>query len=691
MWGEYMNILKKIIIFFEKKSDYWYIVLSCFVILDIINNAFLELFVPRWGCSIVTIILIIFLNLYIGIMYRSYKSKYKNYTKGIENKIIFRVEELEEHICDINEKQIELENKLTNSIKENIEDNTIKINNNVKDATNTIIESVSSTRNELVSNGEVNITQLVEKINKQYSEQIKFNVKNFTNINSQLFKQNEFYSKTMKEQNQGIKDATTIIGNAIEASDILTKQESNNIESKLDKIKGIIEITKDNLNGDIQKLSESIRNDVKIIHEQNDNNTKNIIQQVESDSQNTKESYVSLNEKINELNNFISNVDKGIGNKLEQSVSQLEDIYINESTINKDNTEKLINKLEENLTKKVDENVLIEKQILESINDENELIEAINNSVRLLEGVINKNDQELKSNLRENKEFISKQINTSIEKMDILDSNNIKRLEGLTNRITQIEQNIISKTDILGVRTADLQAIVTKLITQVLDEIDDLNENENSSYDRIFKQISGFSNSIKRSLNKIIQELNDQKQTIENETKLYLSSINEQFEQDSKIKNEISEGLKINQNYQEELRSRFDNLQSQISVLSSLSEMVKNISTELAKRPKDQDNIKPNRVEKIEDKETGIIVHNHYKNNKLILSEMMRNNKKVYDAEYDSSGQIIRTRNYGDNGDVITELQFYENGQVKTRKENINVDGISKEIISNFDKKGNKM
>lgn len=104
----------------------------------------------------------------------------------------------------------------------------------------------------------------------------------------------------------------------------------------------------------------------------------------------------------------------------------------------------------------------------------------------------------------------------------------------------------------------------------------------------------------------------------------------------------------------------------------------------------ENEQIKPDRVEEIIDNDTGIIVHNHYKNNTLVLSEMLTNKKKTYDAEYGTSGQLIKTRNYGEDGTVVTELEFYPSGQVKTRIEKIKVNGTKKTITTQFDEQGNK-
>ena len=98
----------------------------------------------------------------------------------------------------------------------------------------------------------------------------------------------------------------------------------------------------------------------------------------------------------------------------------------------------------------------------------------------------------------------------------------------------------------------------------------------------------------------------------------------------------------------------------------------------------------PDRTEEIRDPETGITVFNHYKNNKLISSEMRKGRQKTYEVEYDAQGRIIHSRNFDANGLVSTDLQFYPNGQVKTRTERVTVDGKVMTVTSQFDEQGNK-
>ena len=98
-----------------------------------------------------------------------------------------------------------------------------------------------------------------------------------------------------------------------------------------------------------------------------------------------------------------------------------------------------------------------------------------------------------------------------------------------------------------------------------------------------------------------------------------------------------------------------------------------------------------NDKETIEDVESGIKVINTLLNNLIVHSEMFQDGIKVFDADYDNSGNILSSRNYNKNGDTTTEMSYYQNGQVKERKE-ITIGSSGSEIrTTNFDINGNKI
>ena len=138
--------------------------------------------------------------------------------------------------------------------------------------------------------------------------------------------------------------------------------------------------------------------------------------------------------------------------------------------------------------------------------------------------------------------------------------------------------------------------------------------------------------------------------------------------------------------------TRLDRLQDQVANLNSLSDVIRNFAAvqQQAGQAAASEKKEPDRTEEIRDPETGITVFNHYKNNKLISSEMRKGRQKTYEVEYDAQGRIIHSRNFDANGLVSTDLQFYPNGQVKTRTERVTVDGKVMTVTSQFDEQGNK-
>ena len=133
-------------------------------------------------------------------------------------------------------------------------------------------------------------------------------------------------------------------------------------------------------------------------------------------------------------------------------------------------------------------------------------------------------------------------------------------------------------------------------------------------------------------------------------------------------------------------------IQNEISSITKATTLLNAIYAILQnQKTSDTQSGKGDRIEEIKDTESGAIVKNHYKKDKLVFSEMISNGRKTYDVQFDNDGKITKSHNYNSKGDVITELEFYRNGQVKTRKELITKDGQKKTIVTKFDDHGNKL
>ena len=184
-------------------------------------------------------------------------------------------------------------------------------------------------------------------------------------------------------------------------------------------------------------------------------------------------------------------------------------------------------------------------------------------------------------------------------------------------------------------------------------------------------------------------ELERRKQEEEQAHKTQLHAIYEDTSQVSRLNDTVTGYSKIVEAYQAGLNGKLNNLESQIVSLNSLAQMLKNASEQRESAAPAGKN--PNRVDEIHDQETGMTIFNHYKGNKLVLSEMKSGKKKIYEMEYDKDGRITRSRNYDNAGNVTTEMHYYTNGQVEERTERILVDGKIRIVKTKFDPNGKKI
>ncbi|PNV59204.1 hypothetical protein C0033_25225 [Clostridium sp. chh4-2] len=260
---------------------------------------------------------------------------------------------------------------------------------------------------------------------------------------------------------------------------------------------------------------------------------------------------------------------------------------------------------------------------------------------------------------------------------------------GLEEQVIRVQNGLEKRMDQLSVGTSMLQQSITKLLVQVLDNTDENAEKADRSYNYLFKQVNDFSKNTKSQIEQLKNELERRKQEEEQAHKTQLHAIYEDTSQVSRLNDTVTSYSKIVEVYQAGVNGKLNNLESQIASLNSLAQMLKNASEQRESVAPAGKN--PNRVEEIHDQETGMTIFNHYKGNKLVLSEMKSGKKKIYEMEYDKDGRITRSRNYDNAGNVTTEMHFYTNGQVEERTERILVDGKIRIVKTKFDPNGKKI
>ncbi len=99
----------------------------------------------------------------------------------------------------------------------------------------------------------------------------------------------------------------------------------------------------------------------------------------------------------------------------------------------------------------------------------------------------------------------------------------------------------------------------------------------------------------------------------------------------------------------------------------------------------------PNRTETIVDEKLGSKLNNTYKNDKLVLSQILTKGKVTYEVKYDDKERPKWSCTYDENHKPSIEIEYYENGQVKRRTQFVVQNGTTLKQITNFDINGNKI
>jgi len=99
----------------------------------------------------------------------------------------------------------------------------------------------------------------------------------------------------------------------------------------------------------------------------------------------------------------------------------------------------------------------------------------------------------------------------------------------------------------------------------------------------------------------------------------------------------------------------------------------------------------PNRTETIVDEKLGSKLNNTYKNDKLVLSQILTKGKVTYEVKYDDKERPKWSCTYDENHKPSIEIEYYENGQVKRRTQFVVQNGTTLKQITNFDINGNKV
>lgn len=294
---------------------------------------------------------------------------------------------------------------------------------------------------------------------------------------------------------------------------------------------------------------------------------------------------------------------------------------------------------------------------------------------------------EVKLSLNEVETEISNAEKGNAELTEELKKSIASELQNVGDELSKIEgiqkDNVVQIIELVDSKLLELNQELVKQANSILDKSDENTDYVSEKYNRVFDQIQSVAKESKILIKRVNDAIEENKNTIIHSQNVVTDSIGSHF-QDVKNKEKELESLKavVERNFIN-ISSELEITRGQLSSLNSLSVLIKNLS----EKREDKVEKKQNRIETIEDPDSGLTVKNEYKQDKLVTSQMFRGSKKVYDVFYGNRGEIVSTKNYDELGKVSLEMTYYSNGQVKERIEYIS----GKAELSKFDANGNKI
>lgn len=633
--------------FFEERARYWYIVAAVFVVLGIADYGFLSIVIPFWACNIIMIVLIILATAYIAIMYNYSRQKCKAYMADRQENLFDRINNLQKHIDELEEQLSEV---LKRKVEEAAESQTKELSSNIMSTQSLIKDEARNLADNARSSTE-QIATLVSAAGKQTDAAIAEAVERMISDAAK----NQKASESRDDANRANQEKAQLqIRNMIEESDKATATLAADIAQTL---AGVKTSTVQDTERIVQSISD-IGNAI----------VTKIVEKNEGDEQ----AYEDVRRQIiSSEKNIISNSNE-IG---EKEASNLKDI------------QSQIGELEQKVDDSVDNTNNCTIQIVDKIEQSDT---EQRKTASAAEGHIISKVDEAFAYVGDRLEGISEAINNgSLACEERIGDAEAKLTSMISSAAASGKADMEAKAEELSNKASVMQNELARLMIQLLDDQEEDAQKAKSASDGIFNQIVRFSNEARRQIESIQGSLDTSVRAIEAIKSAIDASANEQYSQTSLINDKVDTYSKTAGNYQKVIFTRLDRLQDQVANLNSLSDVIKNFAA-VQQQAAASEKKEPDRTEEIRDPETGITVFNHYKNNKLISSEMRKGRQKTYEVEYDAQGRIIHSRNFDANGLVSTDLQFYPNGQVKTRTERVTVDGKVMTVTSQFDEQGNK-
>lgn len=549
-----MKVYEKVKTFIEKKATYWFIVAAIFIVLEIANYGFLSIVASTWVCTCVSIILTLMAMFYIAIMYKYVSNKYKDYMENLNSLLLERVDLLEIHINGLNDKNIELENKLAEAIQDRLDVNTGKTISELTSSIETSSVTIEKQISTFEDNLNIRINQETEStrtnIKEGFAAQEKLTINNTeviinrsdssTNSLSEMIHTCSTDTNSMiSNLNNKVEDFRTaekdnsseVIKAVTEQSDKITKLLSYNhvenekwisdlneiIQASTDKLEDRIKdasldnaASSEEINGNIDSLANDLRNDTvninKNINEQSDR-IANVISVKATHDDSLNEENVKHLTRINEIIVSIGEAEKiAITNEAERIIHNVnvnrvvQEVFMSEqkTSINEANT---------NMHLRIDEVASAGK----------ELAKCLSESIVALTNTLNTGTEGIKANAAQQAEQIISKI-TEKATRDGEEQQAIKELIGnqtekITTGVIDQADRIISRINEKDVIDAEVHNNNVKFMTEIKERIEEIgNENQTTSSNDTKKILAVLEDSHKEQE----EHHNEQKEKIQN-------------------------------------------------------------------------------------------------------------------------------------------------------------------------------
>lgn len=667
--------LKKLV---SNTLKYWYVYILSFCLLEIINYGALSTVVADRICFWISAVLILLFSGYICILVSVVYDRLSLIFREKEMELNQTIYDLRKYIGELDDEKKELSKELAKSLSDDI-----SLGNN------DVIRTIETN----LTNGKDFITTEIQNIGNELKEII------YTNSNTLIDKSNSIIENQDKCVERIIQTEKIVANESAESlketRNMIEENHRDNTDKQSQQYKNIIDL--------IEKAEEKIALEI----EGNKRTVENVDAKIEDEFKTANENNKLQSEEIlqqldnnrKELELYIAAIKDGLakGTEKTDNIIEIGNVIIeNQQKSIEENQIAFIN-IYENQAKCTGE---IKEAVCATVNEASERkLKEINDFKEI---VITKVTENAKSQYLYTEELMTKLIEKIGELIQSSNGELTKHVEEQMKELNACHLNMKktyeANNEKIEERVIELNSKTTKLINWVLDNIEDNSEKNERYINLLGNQISEAAKQNKNGITALMNELEKKKELVAEITEKLSEYTFEHKKDTEDSEKRIQEYIRGLGDYYSKCFDKIDNIQLEILSISHATNLLNNLYSKLhdssivnGEKETQTVQYKPERIEEYKDDESGKIVKNYYKHNKLSRSEVIVAGCMVCDFEYDNDGKTIKSHSYNEQGEMIIEREFYKNGEVKMRKEILTKNGKKETAISKFDENGNKI